>query len=325
MTEYDKIRPTYPDTVEGQWKLAQWCHEHELATQGKTHLRRVIELDPDNVDARRLLGYSKMEGKWMTEEEWRTSQGYRRYKGQWKLPQEIELAEGKRKQELAEKEWFQKIKQWRGWLDRDRAKQGRENLLKIEDPMAVKSLALNLRNEGSQEVRLIYVETLGRIHTPASDATLAVTSIDDESEDVRLAAVEVLQKAPTDLVVAYYVGKLRDKENVTINRAAMALGRMRDPTAINPLIEALITVHKRKVGGSGGPGSMTTTFGTHGTPGGGMSMNTPPKIIRFEMQNQSVLDALVALTHQNFSFDQRAWRTWWAAQSKTKTLDTRRN
>ena len=55
--------------MEGQWKLAEWCHEHGLPDQRKTHLQRVIELDPDHVEARRLLGYSKIDGKWMTQEE----------------------------------------------------------------------------------------------------------------------------------------------------------------------------------------------------------------------------------------------------------------
>src|ERR1700730_7226034 len=28
--EYDKLRHQYPDTVEGQWALAEWCREHHL-------------------------------------------------------------------------------------------------------------------------------------------------------------------------------------------------------------------------------------------------------------------------------------------------------
>lgn len=324
--EYEKVRPHYPDTVDGQWGLSDWCREHDLPAERKIHLRRVIELDPNHVEARRLLGYSKMDGQWMTQEEWMLKQGYRRYKGQWKLPQEIELLEGKRKQDLAEKEWFQKIKRWRGWLGSDRNKQGRENLVNIDDPMAVKSLAMGLRNDTGADARLLYIEALGKIHTPESDATLAVTTMEDESEDVRLTALEVLQKAPSPMLVTFYVGKLRDKENVTVNRAAAGLARMKDPSSIGPLIDALVTTHKRRVsGGGGGPGSMTTTFGKNGSPGGGLSMNAPPKIVRFEMLNQPVLDALVAITGQNFNFDQRSWRTWYAAQTRSKTLDARRN
>ena len=44
------------------------------------------------------------------------------------------------------------------------------------------------------------------------------------------------------------------------------------------------------------------------------------------MSNQSVLDALVALTGQNFNFDKQAWKYWYAAQKKPRDgLDARRN
>ena len=43
--EYERIAPSYPDTVDGQWKLAAWCLEHGLISLRKPHLERVIELD----------------------------------------------------------------------------------------------------------------------------------------------------------------------------------------------------------------------------------------------------------------------------------------
>ena len=30
LAEYEKIRPRYPDTVAGQWALAEWCRENRL-------------------------------------------------------------------------------------------------------------------------------------------------------------------------------------------------------------------------------------------------------------------------------------------------------
>jgi hypothetical protein len=43
-------------------------------------------------------------------------------------------------------------------------------------------------------------------------------------------------------------------------------------------------------------------------------MNQKPTVIRRSLQNQGVLDALVAITGQNFGYDQRAWNTWYANQ-----------
>jgi hypothetical protein len=110
-----------------------------------------------------------------------------------------------------------------------------------------------------------------------------------------------------------------------VNLAAEGLRRMKDLSAIGPLIDALVTVHRYQVGSSN-PGAMTTRFPTGGSPGGiGLGMNEQPKIVDARLTNQAVLDALVALTGQNFSFDQQAWAYWYASQREPGRIDTRRD
>ena len=53
--EYEKMRPQFADTVEGQFAAAVWCREHGLARLRDKHLERVIELDPSHVAARLSL------------------------------------------------------------------------------------------------------------------------------------------------------------------------------------------------------------------------------------------------------------------------------
>ena len=123
-------------------------------------------------------------------------------------------------------------------------------------------------------------------------------------------------------MAAYFVGKLKSKDNVVVNLAAIALGRMKDPSSIGPLINALVTVHKFKIVTSGGDG-MSASFGSGGT---GLSMGNKPKYIRRQIPNQAVLDALVAITGCNFNFDKQAWKYWHAAQKKpSPSLDARRD
>ena len=71
-----------------------------------------------------------------------------------------------------------------------------------------------------------------------------------------------------DDIIPYYIGQLRSKNNVTVNRAGMAPSYMKDPTSIRPLIDALITVHEYKVTTGNPNGGMSSTFGTG--PGGRM-------------------------------------------------------
>jgi hypothetical protein len=324
--EYERIRPAYPDTIEGQWALAEWCRQKHLPLERETHLKRMIELDPNQIDARRALGYVQSDGQWTTYDELQIERGYKLYKGHWLLPQAIELLDSKAKLENTRQEWFQNIKRWRGWLGTDRDSQARENFGNITDPMAVKALIVNLRDDAAIPARLIYVEALAKINSPDAAMGLAVAAIEDRAEEVRQTCLDRLQSEKRPDVVSYFVSKLRAKDNPTVNLAGIALGRMKDPSSVGPLIDALVTTHKFKIPKAGGDGSMSSTFGNGpGGKGGGMTMGGGPTIISRQFSNQSVLDALASITGVNFTFDQPAWRRWYAAQKKTETIDPRRD
>jgi len=326
--QYEQMRRRSPDTVEGHWALAEWCGKQGLKQQREEHLKRIIELEPDHVPARHALGYSQIQGEWKTQEQHMLEHGYRHYKGRWRTTQEIELLERKRKVELAQKEWFQKINRWREWLGTDRDPEGRAAILGITDPYAGPALARLLEEDPVYQARVLYVEALAGIGTPAARRVLAERSLADPVSEVRLSCLDFLEKTGDPDVVAYYVSQLKHKDNRVVNLAAVALARMKDLSAVGPLIEALVTIHKFKITKPGGPGSMTTTFGTgpggSGAPGG-LSVGGGSKIIKQPIANQSVLDALILLTGQNFSFDQRSWRYWHAAQRARADLDARRD
>lgn len=326
--QYEHLRRRVPDTVDGHWALAEWCQQHGLEQQRKGHLERIIELDPDHAPARHALGYSQIQGEWKTQEQHMLEQGYRYYKGRWRTTQQIELLERQRKVELAQKEWFQKINRWREWLGTERDAEGRAAILGIKDPYATPALARLLEEDPVYQARVLYVEALAGIGTPVARRVLAERSLADPAGEVRLTCLDFLEKTGDPDVVAYYVSRLKDKDNRVVNLAAVGLARMKDLSAVGPLIEALVTIHKFKITKPGGPGSMTTTFGTgpggSGAPGG-LSVGGGSKIISRPIANQSVLDALVFLTGQNFSFDQRSWRYWHAAQRARAELDARRD
>ncbi len=326
VAEYERIKDKYPDTVEGQFALALWCRDHSLPALRVKHLQRVLQLNPDHYEARHMLDYKKVDGQWMTIEEEKTKEGYvRDKKGDWKLPQVIEMEEKRDKQQAAEREWYGKINRWRGWLNGDRQKQGRDALVSITDPNAVSALARKLVGvetavpaDASIDARLIYVEALSHIALSAANpqdagparSALAMAALQDNEESVRMACLDELVKQKEDpMTVAFFIKQLRNKTNHMVNRAAVALERMKDPTAIGPLIDALITSHKRVID-PGSNGQTSTSFGTHGTPGGGISMNRQPKVVIDHIENQAVLDALVSLTHQTFGFDVAAWHRW---------------
>ena len=324
VSEYERIRPSYPDTVEGQWALAEWCRQRNLFDQRDAHLERIIQLDPNHAPARRALGYGLIGGQWLRQDEVMAQRGYIRYKGRWRTQQEIDLLEQQRQTELVEKEWYQKLKRWRGWLGTDKELLARQSIAAIDDPAAVKALAAALEEDALLSARQLYIEILGKIGSDEAIQALAERAIEDPVEEVRLSCLDQLEKRKSPEAVAYFVSKLHSKDNRLVNRAGVALGRMGDPSAVGPLINALVTTHKVKIV-TGNPGSISTSFGTGGTPGGGLAMGGGPKIVTQQLANQAVLDALVKLTGVNLDFDERAWKYWFASQRRGATIDGRRD
>jgi hypothetical protein len=108
-----------------------------------------------------------------------------------------------------------------------------------------------------------------------------------------------------------FIAGLRDKNNVTVNRSAAALGRINDRSAIEPLIAALITTHTRVQPGRASPDATTATFGDGGSS---LAANQGPKVIVSRTRNQPVLDALIRMTGANFEYDQKRWHYWWSQE-----------
>jgi HEAT repeats/PBS lyase HEAT-like repeat len=322
--EYEKIAPTFADTVEDQWRLAEWCREKSLPRGRQIALGRVIELNPDHKQARIALGYSQLDGQWIQPDEARKKRGFVNYHGDWLLPQEIELLEKKHADDLAEKKWFTTLKQWRNWLDDPaKADQARDNIKQITDPTAVRALVQSLDTEKTRDVCVWYIQALGKIG-PAAVRTLVEHSLDDPDEEIRLSCLDQLIGQPTQAATPLYVNALRNKDNVQVNRAGYALGRLGDKSAIAPLIDALITTHKfTTVEGAGNPNQMSAGFSNKG--GGGLSMGSTQKVYKRDLNNQQVLDALVALTGANLGFDKTAWKNWYSSQQKPGAIDARRD
>ena len=120
---------------------------------------------------------------------------------------------------------------------------------------------------------------------------------------------------------------LKDNDNYKVNRAAAALARLQDKSAISPLIDALTTTHTRVINTGPGADATTTAFTSSGTL---MKKGEGPEVQIVHVRNQPVLDALTKLTGADFGYDQRAWRYWHAQEKIAKeasqaTLDARRN
>jgi hypothetical protein len=325
---YEVQRHTVPDTVEGHLKMASWCRVKHLAKQRLDHLQRILELDPNHKKARAALGYHQVNGRWVTTAEENQANGMRRYKGSWRSAQEIELLEERKQREGSERKWFSKVKRWRKELEQPKKfDEARKNLTSITSPTAVKAIALYLDKETVRDAKLIYYKALAGISAPPAMSVLMKESIDETDGDLRLTALDYVVDQKTAAASKFYIQKLKNKDNRKVNRAGLALGLLKDPVAVRPLIDALLTTHRYQITkGKGGPNSQSHTFGTGGGGGGGYSFGGGgPKMVKATQKNRSVLDALYALTGENLSYDKTAWKRWYNSQRKNGKFNARRD
>jgi hypothetical protein len=330
--EYEQIRPTFADTAAEQWKLAEWCKVQQLMAERNLHLGRVLELDEKHAGARRALGYVLIDNQWVRHAELKRQDGYELYKGRWRTIQEIELLEATAKRELAEKEWLGKIRRWRRDLDSPKAREATQYLSEIHDPDAVTPLLVVLKDEKSRPVKMLLVDILAQLESPRAVQGLASVSLSDFDEEIFHYCLDKIVKLDPPHIADSYIKALRETNNVTINRAGIALGRLGDRSAIAPLIAALVTTHTKTVGptgrGAGDSYSQSFSSSSDGTGGTNFRANEGPKTYIYRVQNQHVLDGLSKLTGVNFGYDARAWHAWHAqekqAQAKNSTSEARR-
>jgi len=338
--EYAALRSTCPDTVAGHWQMVQWCAERQLSGQRQTHLERILELDPDHEAARLALGYRRVDGAWMTRDEEMESRGLKRHGGQYRTAQDIELRERDRKQRDVEREWFKKLKRWRSWLvgsNPGRVEEAQASIRAIRDACAAPALTEHLYKETDSTIRLLLAEALAQVAVPTGtdgsgkrplasrDALEALVhqSLNDPDQEVRVACLEHLVDMHHPHITELYVRVLKSKDNVEVNQAAAALKALGDATAIPPLIDALVTVHKFQVG-SGSPGQTSASFSRDGRGGMGFGQGGPT-IVKRPLRNPEVLSALVALSGENFEYSAGDWNSWYAAQRRSRAIDARRD
>ena len=335
---YGRTFSQYPDTVEGQWRLAEWCRVNGLKNRRRQHLRRVVELEPDHVDARHGLGYSQVRGHWVTREEIQRRRGYILQDGRWRLPQEVVLLDQQQAAERTKKNWLVQLRRWREVLGTEDARVAVGDISAVRDPRAVGALAVLLNEERHRQVKMLYIDVLAEIGGPQVVKVLLDASLQDGDEEIFYASLDKIVRLDPPHVAAKYVETLKDENNVRVNRAAHALGRLQDKSVLSPLIDALVTKHytviaKRSdnyTAGFTNPALSGPQMGSPSSPFGGTSFSAgdETKVITHIVSNQRVLDALIRLSSgANFGFDKRAWRYWLANENRKSApqLDWRRD
>ena len=328
LKQYETFLPRMPDTIEGQFQMARWCDKNNLPEKRDYHYNEILKKEPDNEAARRALGYDRFQGKWIIRDEWNRQQGYVREGRSWRYPQDITMSERAATIEEKQVEWRKQIRILYRSLRRggDKAQQAAAEIQKINDPYAALPLIEILNDERVPAIKELIIEALTNIDTSESTMALVKVAADDEDPSIRDRATIGLENRDNRLAVNYLISKLDSKSNERINRAALVLARLKNPSSVRPLIEALVTTHKYKIQQGGQPGRTTAGFGDTG--GGGMSFGQKGPIeVERNIENHAVLRALLEIIEEdvNFQFDEASWKLWYANKKIPLTVDLRRD
>lgn len=345
--EYESRLRKLPNTAEAHWELADWCRQKALVKQRETHLRAVLQSDPEHESAHLALGHIRQKGGWVSRDEMMTSQGYIKHKGKYITAQEFELVGKTETERQEERAWFQKVKLWTGWvqgpLSGDVVKQqdGWRSLERITDPNATPAVMRFLGESEHAELRGLAVKVLSHVGGKKPVPAMVQLSLKDDDLGIRAQALQGLSEDQHAAAMPLYVKHLRHEFNPIVRRAGAALEVVGNDKAVPSLIDALITSHNYqvRVPGSSQP---NYSFGTDGSFAGGASL--PPQVeaglrtgqypngvivldptgtalsktriitVTVDQQNVEVLNALQKLTGKNFGYDKRTWQLWWAAE-----------
>lgn len=321
---YEGRARTTPDDAASQLKLAKWCREHQLNARAARHAKRVIELEPGNAEARQMLNFRNVDGEWMTREQVMESRGMVWYNGRPRTRQEIALMQRSEKQTKLAAHWSSEIRKWRRWLNDRRPERVQEavaNFSAVNDPMAGPPLVELMEDEKDPAALRLMAKAASQINHQSTVNALVLLSLNSPDEDLRLNCLGWLIDSKRPGLTEAYVKALRSNDNEVVNRAGVALSSLEDDSAIGPLIDALVTKHKKVVGGGGG--GTTYSF----TPSNGMSSfgGGGPKEISGMLKNPAVLGALVRITGEHFGYDQELWEKWHATQAQLVHVDLRRD
>lgn len=68
LAEFEKRRKAADKDTDKLWDLYEWCTQKKLEKEGKNCLRRIVQINPDDEKAQKLLGNIAYDGKWFPSE-----------------------------------------------------------------------------------------------------------------------------------------------------------------------------------------------------------------------------------------------------------------
>jgi hypothetical protein len=307
---YRKMRDETADTVAGQYELAMWCLEKKLTEQARAHLTRVLELDPDNLQARQLLGFRQVDGVWLSRTERNAAQQTAA-----KTSADLQKWSG----EMGE---IRKIIENRSLRTREA---GIARLRKINDPSAIPAMESMVAMQ-SQQAGSAVVMALAGIDAHESSVALARQAVFSPWEQVRQDAVAVLQERSFDHYVPALLATLATPISSRSELFQDASGRLiyrhmffREGQENRQL--AVLETAYRRISAPGGDGSDAANLALNDIMGRAVTgeLRRMRQNIATEELNDRVMWVLRRACDGQIDMTPEAWWDWWNQYNEVYT------
>ena len=224
-------------------------------------------------------------------------------------------------------------------------REGLRQLAAIRDPLALQPLIRVLGGSPLPQVRIALAEHLGRFARDDAVLQLTVMCLTDPDAAVRAAAVAQLSHQDDPRLMELLRGALHSRHEAFVLFAAEAVRALERLEAADALIDALVATGAPGVAGVKATraflGRWKTTWKysirPQTAPGAALPAETgladatrwlhrarpgtaEPHVVEPSVFRTAVLEALRALTNEDFGFDQRRWRQWWNHERKRRKL-----
>jgi hypothetical protein len=322
-----------PDDAENNRAIAKECLERSQKGLSNAHYERVVELDPSDGTAWSAIGYIKDEqtGQMARRDALLHRRGIMRYtykgKSENTTMHAAAIAASKERAAKLRADAARKVdlhfKNLRS-SNQKLAFEAQEYFNSLKDPLAIgkikELLVESVRRSGNWSQ---FFDILLRMPGQSATGTFIELALDlNMPQGVVDASLDALMRTETsrDIAMVAFLAKLRPgtKPNIAlIDRAGNNLEVLGDERTIPSLISALqtpvtTTIQKAPNSGVDSTGSVQQTFGSQTETRTGL-VNQP-----------GVLAALSKITGQSFSYNEIAWRQWFALTYAKSNLDLRR-
>ena len=314
------------DSIESHREAIEVCRTNSQKQLSDAHYERIVELDPSDRTAWAAIGYAPdSSGQWVKAERIQQSRGLvKEYDGpRWTTPHARAIAEVEHKQALAKADISKKLTNALKNQKSNNPKLAAEAtafLNNLADPLAidavVSKLKENLKNGGNGE---LFMRILSQMPGTSASQAFIDLAMNSPNQAIVDQCLELLVRSENsqELAILAFLDALNSKDLKKRDRAGSNLQGLADERCIYTLINSLISKYTRtqSVGG-------TNTFGSDG----GVSASTPGTVTtKHEHPHEPVLQALSMVTGENFGFDQKKWRQWYADKYADTNLNLRRD